>query len=52
MNTKNTLIAGTVIVVVGVVFLAIKNRQNSLQESIAEDSELTDLIIKIDNASK
>lgn len=53
MITKNTLIvSASLVVALGVIYFAFKNKKNATQEDIATDVELKELITKIDNAPK
>jgi cbb3-type cytochrome oxidase subunit 3 len=51
-NKKNLIIAGTSIVVLGILYFAYKKKQFDQENDILNDVEFQDLLKKVDNAKK
>jgi hypothetical protein len=51
-NKKNLIIAGTSILVLGILYFAYKKNQFDKDNDITNDSEFQELLKKVDNAKK
>lgn len=51
-NKKNLIIAGTSILVLGILYFAYKKKKFDEENDISSDVEFQDLLKKVDNAKK